>query len=592
MPHAEIINDPRLIQVETDFLDRHLIKSVPGAGYTKDTGWRVPLSWPSCVMLRGLFGDKLTVGPRLSEWSWKLRANRLDPTNRLRHSLTTEGQHLTSEMTSALAYLDEIQEDSELQLYPYQRADLAFLIANQRSLLGNEPGLGKTAVVIRYLQVLAAMGAQAFPAVITCPNSLKHSVWAQELAQWAPELVVSVVDGSIAQRRKQLEPGADVYVINYDAMRLHSRLSNYGQSELTVAERKIKELNELGVQTFIADEVHRCKDPHAKQTRASWAVAQEATYRVGMTGTPVADHLGDLWALLHLIEPDWFKGKTKFLDRYTVQSFNFYGGQEIIGIKPETRNELFQVIDPLIRRVPKKAALPQLPELLPVQYRHTEMTPAQRKAYKQMEGALVADLNHLLTAPDPLNQLTRLLQFASSYAEVDENNRVRLIPPSSKVNDLMDLLEELGEEPLVVAAVSRQLVELAAVELTKRKISYSLVTGAQSPVERQTSVKRFQGGTDRVILMTTGAGAEGLTLTRSSRMLFMQSPWSLIQRKQAQDRIYRIGSEIHQNGIQIIEQITPGTVEERKLEVLRGKEDRVEEIIRDRATLAALLGAK
>jgi SNF2 family DNA or RNA helicase len=542
-------------------------------------------------MLRGLFGANLTVGPRLASWSQILMSDRLRPALGIRSALTVDGAELTGEMVTALQLLDEIEEDSELRLYPYQRVDLAFLIANQRSLLVNEPGLGKTAVVIRYLQVLAALGAPAFPAVIVCPNSLKHTVWAQELAQWAPELMVSVVDGGMAQRRKQLLPGSDVYVINYDAMRLHSRLASYGQTELSAADKKLKELNELDVKTFIADEVHRCKDPHAKQTLASWAVAQQSQFRVGMTGTPVANHLGDLWSLLRLVEPEWFRGKTKFVDRYAVQDFNFYGGQTILGIKPETRTELFQVIDPLIRRVPKKAALPQLPEMLPVQYRHTPMTPSQAKAYREMEASLIADLNQLLMAPDPLNQLTRLLQFASSYAEVDDLNRVRLTAPSNKVNDLVDLLEEMGDAPLVVAAVSRQLVEIAAAELIKRKISLGLVTGSQSPVERQLAVKRFQDGHDRVIMMTTGAGAEGLTLTRADTMLFMQSPWSLIQRKQAQDRIYRIGSEIHQS-IRIIEQITPGTVEQRKLDVLAGKEHRLEEIVRDRETLAALLGVK
>jgi len=591
MPHAEIISEPFLIEVATDFQDRHLIKQVPGSGYTKDTGWRVPLSWPSCVMLRGLFGDKLTVGPRLSEWSWAQRANRLEPATRIRGELGTENQHLTGEMVTALVLLDEIEADSELKLYGYQRADLAFLIANQRSLLTNEPGLGKTGVVIRYLQVLAALGAPAFPAVIACPNSLKHSVWAQELAQWAPELIVSVVDGSMAKRRQQLLPGADVYVINYESMRLHSRLAGYGQMALTEADKKFKELNELQIGTFIADEVHRTKDPHAKQTRACWAVAQQAMFRVGMTGTPVSDHLGDLWSLLHLIEPGWFGAKTKFLDRYAIKSFNFYGGEEILGIRADTRDELFQAVDPLIRRVPKKAALPQLPEKLPVQYRHTLMTPAQGKAYREMETALAADLNQLLTAPDPLNQLTRLLQFASSYAEITEDGRVKLIPPSSKVNDLLDLLEEMGEAPLVVAAMSRQLVEMASTELTKQKITHGMVTGAQSPTERQTAVKRFQAGQDRVILMTLGAGAEGLTLTRADTMLFMQRSFSLVQNRQAEDRIHRIGSEIHQS-IRIIEQITPGTVEERKLEVLAGKEERFEEIVRDREALARLLGVK
>lgn len=484
-----------------------------------------------------------------------------------------------------------------MKLLEFQRPGVAFLVKNRRAILADPMGTGKTAQMIRTLQVLSEMGENPFPALVVCPNSLKLSTWSSELTTWAPELRVQVVDGTATQRRKQLahvqelstagEP--TVAVINWEAVRLHSRVSGYGTIALTDKDKEPKELNTLGLRTVICDEAHKMKDPRASQTRAVWSVLHEAEFRYLMTGTPIAQNLGDLWSLLHGIEPVWFPARTKYLDRWADTSLNYFGGIDIHGVKPETKDEFFKVIDPLIRRIPKEAALPQLPPKLPVQYRHTPMSPKQKKAYGEMRDQMVAELNDLLVAPNPLSQLIRLTQLASASAEFNEDGEIRLSAPSPKVDDLVDLLEELGDEPLVVAAVSRQLIELAAERLTKLKISHGLVTGAQSIFERQDAVRRFQAGHLRVILLTLGAGAEGITLTRASRMLFMQESFSEIQNAQARDRVHRIGSEIHEF-VQIIVQITPDSVEEHKLELLATKQMRMEEIVRDKPTLLKLLG--
>lgn len=524
-----------------------------------------------------------------------------------------------------------------MKLLDFQRPGVAFLVRNKRAILADPPGLGKTAQLIRTLQVLAEMGQNPFPALVVCPNSLKSSTWSFELAQWAPELTVQVIDGGAVQRRKQLAREADVFVINYEGIRLHSRLAGYGTISLSDKDREPKELNELGLRTVICDEAHRLKDPKSAQTRATWAVLHGAEFRYLATGTPIADNIADLWALLHGIEPGWLPAKTKYVDRYGDTSVNFFGGLDVHGIKPETKAEFFRIVDPLMRRIPKQAALPQLPAKLPTAVRHTPMLPKQKKAYEQMRQHMIANIDGLLVAPNPLAQLMRLNQLASSFAELlpvtrrewrertifadewfeapdgkryrlplrDDNGDVvkekyfveypdfdvKLTAPSPKVDDLVDLLEELGDEPLVVAAVSRQLIELAAERLKRLDIPHGLVTGAQSGYERGQSVENFQNGRHRVILLTLGAGAEGLTLTRASRMLFMQESYSSIQNQQAEDRIYRIGSERH-DSIQIIKQIAPGTIEETKQDILLGKALRAEEVVRDQSTLLRLLGEK
>lgn len=476
-----------------------------------------------------------------------------------------------------------------MKLLGFQRAGVAFLVKSRRALLADPPGTGKTAQLIRTLQVLQELGERPFPALVVCPNSLKLSTWAEELSTWAPELSVQVVDGTATQRRKQMSGDSQVTVINWESVRLHSRLAGFGTIALTEKEKLPKELNEIGFRTVITDEAHKMGDPKTAQTRAVWAVMHQAEFRYEMSGTPVNKNIGSLWSLLHGIEDTWFPAKTKYVDYFAETSRNPFGGIDIHGVDPRHRDEFFKIIDPLMRRIPKEAALPQLPPVLPDQIRHTYMSAKQKKAYDQMEKDMIVLLNDILVAPNPLAQLMRLKQFAAAHAEVTEDGSLRLSGPSGKVDDLVELLEEMGEEPLVVAAVSRQLIEMAADRLTKLGISHGLVTGSQSIFERQEAVQRFQNGYLRVILLTLGAGAEGITLTRASTMCFMQESDSEIQNAQARDRVHRIGSERH-DCIRIIKQITPGTVEERQQDLLATKKMRMEEVVRDRETLAKLLG--
>lgn len=501
-----------------------------------------------------------------------------------------------------------------MKLLGFQRAGVAFLVKSRRALLCDPMGTGKTAQLIRTLQVLQETGENPFPALVVCPNSLKLSTWARELTAWAPEITYQVVDGDAGKRRKQLAADVQVFILNWEAVRLHSRLAGYGTIALKDKEKEPKELNKLGLRTVILDEAHKASDPTTAQTRAVWAVLHEAEFAFLASGTPVTRNIGSFWALAHGTEPTWFPAKTKYLDYFADTTINTFGGLEVHGIKPTTRDQFFKIVDPLMRRIPKEAALPNLPPVLPDQIRYTPMSAKQKKAYDELERDMIAQLNDLLVAKNQLSQLMRLNQFASAYGEIipcvkrekqavwdgiewtEEMVEVatadlKLTAPSSKVDDLMELLEELGEdEPLVVAAVSRQLIELAAERLKKAKISFGLITGAQSQYERDLAVRQFQDGNLRVVLLTVGAGAEGITLTRSRTMLFMQTPYSNVQYMQARDRVHRIGSERH-DAIRIIKQITPGTVEERREELLTVKQMHMEEVVRDREMLAKLLGA-
>jgi SNF2 family DNA or RNA helicase len=229
--------------------------------------------------------------------------------------------------------------------------------------------------------------------------------------------------------------------------------------------------------------------------------------------------------------------------------------------------------------------------------RDVEMSAKQRKAYTQMQEVMIAELEHgdAITAPSPLTQTLRLLQFASSFAEIDVDEmtgeiQVKLAEPSCKVDALMDDIQngDFGDDSVAVCAVSRQLIELLSARLEKAKIPHGLITGAQDEDERQQAIDDFQEGRIKWILFTAQAGGVGVTLTAARRLIMLQRPWSLVDYKQALDRVHRIGSEIH-DSILITDYVTEGTIEERVIDVLDVKSENFEEVVQDKAKLLKML---
>jgi SNF2 family DNA or RNA helicase len=583
------------ILITADWRFKELCKSLPGASYDSKTQlWRVPTSWSSCLALRSTFRDELVIGPALSKWAAKEKLDRIDPSNALRD-------------------LEELPDgEGDQDLFPHQRAGVKFLATAKRALLADEPGLGKTAQAIRALKALQDQGEAVFPALIVCPNTLKKN-WQREFAKWWPEsgLNIQVIKGTAAQRRKQFEEEADVYVINWESLRSHSRLAPYGSvalarcpeckgldDKVTEARCEVhqRELNTIDFKSVIADEMHRSKEPKSKQTRALWAATGDADIRFALTGTPVANNVLDMWSILHWISPQEWPSKGKWIDRMVDTMLNAFGGMMVLGVKPHMEQEFYSSIHPRMRRMLKARVLPWLPEMM-FERRDVEMSAKQAKAYKDMRDNMIAELENgdTVVAPSVLTQTIRLSQFASSFAEmtVDETTgepKAILSEPSCKVDAVMDDIKEgdFGDDSVAVCAVSRQLIELLSARLTKEGIAHGLITGAQSEDERQKSIDDFQAGKTKWILFTAQAGGVGVTLTAARRLVMLQRPWSLVDHKQALDRIHRIGSEIH-DSVVIMDYVTEGTIEERVIQVLETKADNFEQIVRDKDKLLQLL---
>lgn len=593
MPVAvELDESGKNIIINTEWRYKELCKTLPGSKWDPKTQqWRVPTSWASCLALRSTFKTELEIGPGLTQWATDELANRVAPANELR-------------------VLETLEDPTNEDLFPHQRAGVAFLATARRALLADEPGLGKTAQAIRALKKLQEQGKAPFPALVVCPNTLKKN-WKREFARWWPEVTVTVIKGSANQRRKLFEEPADVYVINWESLRSHSRLAPYGSVALArctqcgghdekVSENRCevheRELNRIDFNAVIADEIHRSKEPKSKQSRALWAATGDAEIRFALTGTPIANDVLDLWSILHWIAPEEWPSKTRWIDRMVDTMLNAFGGMMVLGVKPHMQAEFDQTLHPRMRRMLKSVVLPWLPEMM-FERRDVEMSTKQGKAYNQMRDLMIAELEggDVVTAPSPLTQTTRLLQFASSYAEMDVDettgeSKARLTEPSCKVDALMDDISngDFGNDSVAVCAVSRQLIELLSAAMTKAKIPHGLITGAQTEDERQQAIDDFQSGKIKWILFTAQAGGVGVTLTAARRLIMLQRPWSLVDHKQALDRVHRIGSEIH-DSIIVTDYVTEGTVEERVLQVLETKADNFEAIVRDKAQLLALL---
>ena len=589
---VELDESGKNIIIATEWRYKELCKTLPGSKWDpKLQQWRVPTSWASCLALRSTFKTELVIGPGLAEWAGNEMTKRITPANELR-------------------VLETLEDASNEDLFPHQRAGVAFLATAKRALLADEPGLGKTAQAIRALKKLQENGEEPFPALIVCPNTLKKN-WKREFARWWPDVKVEVIKGSANQRRKVFEEQADVYVINWESLRSHSRLAPYGSVALArctacgghddkVTENRCevheRELNTINFNSVVADEIHRSKEPKSKQSRALWAATGDAPIRFALTGTPIANNVLDLWSILHWLAPEEWPSKTRWIDRMVDTMLNAFGGMMVLGVKPHMQTEFDATLNPRMRRMLKSVVLPWLPEMM-FERRDIEMSTKQAKAYKQMRDLMIAELEggDIVTAPSPLTQTTRLLQFASSYAEMDVDettgeSKARLTEPSCKVDALMDDIKngDFGNDSVAVCAVSRQLIELLSAALTKEKIQHGLITGAQTEDERQQAVDDFQSGKIKWILFTAQAGGVGITLTAARRLVMLQRPWSLVDHKQALDRVHRIGSEIH-DSIIVTDYVTEGTVEERVLQVLETKADNFEAIVRDKAQLLALL---
>jgi SNF2 family DNA or RNA helicase len=384
-----------------------------------------------------------------------------------------------------------------------------------------------------------------------------------------------------------------VYVVSYD-----TATRDIG----TVA--KPGALLKMAPASLVLDECHLIKNPNSKRSTHVRRLAHKAGIVVELSGTPITHGPDDLWPALNAMNPNAWPARERYVNRYCEVVSGDYG-DKVIGLDPAHEDEFRTALLGQHRRVAKADVLDQLPPKV-YSTREVELPAAYRKSYDDLERDMYARLpdGQELGAGLILTVMGQLSLIASAAADVEvtyekdpetgldkPHYHVELKAPSWKVDALLEVLDERPDKQTVVFAPSKQLVMLAGQAATAAGYRVGYIVGGQSPKQRTATVDSFQAGELDVVCVTTQAGGVGITLTAASTAVFLQRPWSLVDALQAEDRLHRIGSEIHES-IEIIDIVASNTIDSRVRSVLREKAGQLADLVQDPRIVAELLGGQ
>jgi len=439
------------------------------------------------------------------------------------------------------------------QLRPYQRAGLGWIDFLRQVHLGgclaDDMGLGKTVQTLALLEGLRAAGAST-PSLVVAPRSLLFN-WAAEAQKFAPQLRVLEHHG--ADRAENFGHFAD-----YDLI-----LTTYATMRLDVAQ-----LAQHEFEYVILDEAQAIKNASSQVAKASRML--RGRHRLALSGTPIENHLGDLWSLFEFLNPGMLGNSRSFARMFAGKN-----------APPERREALARALRPMILRRTKQQVAPELPDRIE-QTLYCELEGKQRRDYDDLRDhyrqALLSRVQTDGLAKSRmqiLEALLRLRQAACHPALILGTTSQE--PSSAKLDLLLDELTEVlgsGHRALVFSQFTSFLA-IVRRSLDERKIDYLYLDGKTR--DRQSLVERFQSADGPpLFLISLKAGGLGLNLTRADYIFLLDPWWNPAVEAQAIDRAHRIGRE---NPVIAHRLIARDTVEEKILELQARKRDLADSII-------------
>ncbi len=413
------------------------------------------------------------------------------------------------------------------QPFPFQFDGMAFLLPRHSAVLADEMGLGKSMQAISSIRLLVRSG-EARRVLVVCPKGLVSN-WARELADWAPELVVAVIEGDPARRRWQWSLD-DVPV----------KLANY---EVLVRDRELVAELGLAYDLVVLDEAQRIKNRSSQTNKAIVALDRRRSW--ALTGTPVENSADDLVGIFEFVDPG------QIHERMTPRAM------------------AAAVSDHVLRRT-KDKVLTEMPPRLDRDAR-IELGSEQRETYRRAEeeGVLrLADMGREATIQHVFELVLRLKQICNFDTATGE---------SAKLERLTAELEEVkasGRKALVFSQWVETLGRLREKLADFGAIEYH---GGMSTIARDAAIKQFKEDPDHsVLLLSYGAGAVGLNLQFSQYVFLFDRWWNPAVEDQAINRAHRIGAV---GAVTVTRFLAAGTIEERIDEVLRRKRDLSEVIL-------------
>ena len=444
-----------------------------------------------------------------------------------------------------------------LKLRGYQEEGLSwlqFLREHQLSgILADDMGLGKTAQALAHLLLEKEAGRLDCPALIVLPTSLVFN-WKNEAARFAPGLSVLALHGAERKARFAEIPQHDVVLTTYSLLW-----------------RDAEELTRQRFHLLILDEAQTVKN--ARSQGAEIVRRIDARHRLCLTGTPLENHLGELWSQFDFLLPG-FLGDSNNFARYWRTPIEKGGDRE-------RRELLARRIRPFILRRRKEEVARELPEKTII-VRKLELSGAQRDLYETVRVAMSAVVREEVESKGFGRSQIVILDALLKLRQVCCDPRLLRSPAAKRVTErakldlLMTMLPEQVDEGRHILLFSQFTSMLALIEVELQKAGLSYVTLTGSTIDRETPIKRFQNGEVPIFLISLKAGGLGLNLTAADTVIHYDPWWNPAVEHQATDRAHRIGQE---KPVFVYKLIVAGSIEEKILALQERKAELAEGIL-------------
>ena len=406
-------------------------------------------------------------------------------------------------------------------------------------ILADDMGLGKTVQTLAHLLLEKQRGRLDKPCLIIAPTSLMSN-WRREAEQFTPGLKVLVLQGPDRHQ-------------HFDAIDQHHLVF----STYPLLNRDEEQLLAHDYHYLVLDEAQTIKNPRAKAAQVVRRI--KAQHRLCLTGTPMENHLGELWALFDFLMPGFLGDARQFKQLFRTP-IEKHGDEE-------RRQRLARRVAPFMLRRTKAEVIHELPEKNEI-VRSVSLGSRQAALYESIRIAMEKKVRDAIAskglARSHITILDALLKLRQTCCDpaLLSLKQARSVKESAKLELLMQMLPEMVEEGRRVLLFSQFTKMLGIIEnqLKQTGIRYSKLTGQTR--KRDEAIGRFRSGEAEVFLISLKAGGVGLNLTDADTVIHYDPWWNPAAENQATDRAYRIGQE---KAVFVYKLITENTVEEKIL---------------------------
>ncbi|CAH1189737.1 Superfamily II DNA or RNA helicase, SNF2 family [Candidatus Nitrotoga sp. BS] len=433
-------------------------------------------------------------------------------------------------------------------------------------ILADDMGLGKTVQALAHLLVEKESGRMNCPSLVVAPTSLMFN-WLRETERFAPDLRVLVLQGQLRKQHFEAIGAYDLVLTTYPLLPR--------DKEVLIGQE---------FHLLILDEAHIIKNPKSQATQIVHQI--KARHRLALTGTPLENHLGELWSLFHFLLPGLL-GNDKNFRKLFRTPIEKQGDNT-------RRAVLSRRIAPFLLRRTKAQVAKELPLKTEI-IRSCELSGAQRDLYETIRVAMHEKIRLEIDKKGMNRSHIIILDALLKLRQICCDPRLLKLPAakqvthSAKLELLMSLLPDMVEEGRSILLFSQFTSMLALIELELVKFNLPFVKLTGDTRDRATPVKRFQSGEVPIFLISLKAGGVGLNLTAADTVIHYDPWWNPAVENQATDRAHRIGQE---NPVFVYKLITESTVEEKIIAMQGKKRDLAQSILNDNGEAIAPLSTE